>query len=147
MRNNESHLLRPFFNIIEESNTDMARAALKIIMKKKELDPELLDHPKGLLPEQTGKLHLLTTHLALLSFTTHLVDTFHNILVICLFHHILSIQPTGEYDDPVKNEFFEKGLRYCMDSTRDPSDWRRGSLECAFECITPTKPPRHLKST
>ena len=34
-----------------------------------------------------------------------------------------------------------------MDSTRDPSDWRRGSLECAFECITPTKPPRHLKST
>ena len=58
MMNCESHLLKPFFNIIEESNTDMARAALKIIMKKKELDADLLDFPKGILPEQTGVVFL-----------------------------------------------------------------------------------------
>lgn len=105
MINRENHKLRPYYSIIDENNSEMARGALKIVMKKKDLDPTLLDLPHALLPDQPG-----------------------------------------EYDDELKNSFFEKGLRYCMDSTRDPSDWRRASLECAFECVTTTHPPRHLKN-
>jgi hypothetical protein len=105
MVNTESHVLKPYFSILADNSTDLAKNALKIVMKNKELDPDLLDAPDGLLPDQPG-----------------------------------------EYDDELKNDPFEKGLRYCMDSTRDPTDWRRAALECAFECITPTKPPKHLRA-
>jgi hypothetical protein len=33
-----------------------------------------------------------------------------------------------------------------MDTMYDPGDWRRNYLECAFKCITPTKPPITLNS-
>lgn len=33
-------------------------------------------------------------------------------------------------------ELFEKGLRYCLDSLVDPSDWRRKTYETCYECTT-----------
>ena len=32
---------------------------------------------------------------------------------------------------------FEKGLRYCMDTFKDPMDWRRKGLETCYTCTTP----------
>jgi hypothetical protein len=39
----------------------------------------------------------------------------------------------GATDKPLRIDKFEPGLRYCMDSFKDPSDWRRKSYEVTFE--------------
>jgi len=39
----------------------------------------------------------------------------------------------GSTDRPLRIDKFEPGLRYCMDSYVDPSDWRRKSYEVCFE--------------
>lgn len=39
----------------------------------------------------------------------------------------------GSTDKPLRIDKFEPGLRYCMDSFRDPADWRRKSYEVTFE--------------
>ena len=39
----------------------------------------------------------------------------------------------GATDKPLRIDKFEPGLRYCMDSFKDPADWRRKSYEVCFE--------------
>lgn len=41
---------------------------------------------------------------------------------------------TASTAEPLKNEKFEKGLRYCLDTHGDPGDWRRKVYETTFEC-------------
>jgi alpha-tubulin suppressor-like RCC1 family protein len=50
----------------------------------------------------------------------------------------------GLTSEELRNDVFEKGLQYCMDTKCDPFDWRRQSLEACFEVIVP--PRRLLKS-
>ena len=38
----------------------------------------------------------------------------------------------GSTEDTILNEKFEPGLRYCMDTYIDPSDWRRKGVETCF---------------
>ena len=119
MVNNESHLLKPFFNIIEESKTDMAREALKIIMKKKELDSDLLDFPKGILPEQTGVVSLsphdthfqnCSSHALLIPCITHHLDTTYNTPFQPHSSHTLSTpHEQGNMTTLSKTSFSKKG--------------------------------------
>jgi hypothetical protein len=48
----------------------------------------------------------------------------------------------GYATEEIKNEPYEKGLRYCLDTFQDKYDWRRKALEACFECFMPNK---HLK--
>lgn len=73
LKNKETHSLKPYYSILEEANTDLARQSIKLIMKKKGLDPALLDDPEGKHPHQGG-----------------------------------------ETDETMKNDVFEKGLRYVL---------------------------------
>jgi hypothetical protein len=43
---------------------------------------------------------------------------------------------TGSTSAPLKPSRFDKGLRYCLDTAQDPSDWRRRVYETCFECPT-----------
>lgn len=38
----------------------------------------------------------------------------------------------GSSAEPIPNDRFEKGLRYCMDTFKDLLDWRRQSMEACF---------------
>lgn len=49
---------------------------------------------------------------------------------------ILSDQ-AGYSETEVKNDVYEKGLRYCLDSYVDEFDWRRKAMEACFECFLP----------
>lgn len=46
--------------------------------------------------------------------------------------------------DELRNDVFEKGLQYCLDTKCDEFDWRRKSLEACFEVRVP--PGRLLKT-
>lgn len=43
----------------------------------------------------------------------------------------------------LRNDVYEKGLQYCLDTKYDEFDWRRKSLEACFEVFVP--PGRHLR--
>ena len=46
---------------------------------------------------------------------------------------IIPNQP-GSTLDIIKNDRYEKGLRYCLDTNCDPSDWRRKTYETCYQC-------------
>lgn len=49
---------------------------------------------------------------------------------------ILPGQP-GQDTNELRNDRYEKGLRYCLDTHSDPHDWRRKAMEACFECFAP----------
>eukprot|EP00596_Hydrurales_sp_CCMP1899_P000603 CAMPEP_0119046636 /NCGR_PEP_ID=MMETSP1177-20130426/47913_1 /TAXON_ID=2985 /ORGANISM="Ochromonas sp, Strain CCMP1899" /LENGTH=528 /DNA_ID=CAMNT_0007020065 /DNA_START=236 /DNA_END=1819 /DNA_ORIENTATION=- len=52
LKANESHQLKPYFAILEEQ--PLAVKSVKIFMKSKGIDPNLIDEPDKLLPDQVG---------------------------------------------------------------------------------------------
>lgn len=52
-----------------------------------------------------------------------------------IIDHPYSYMPgqPGMATAPVKNDVFEGGLRYCMDTWQEPNDWRRKGYETAYE--------------
>lgn len=52
-----------------------------------------------------------------------------------IIDHPYSYMPgqPGMTTAPVKNDVFEGGLRYCMDTWQEPNDWRRKGYETAYE--------------
>lgn len=40
----------------------------------------------------------------------------------------------GANNDPIYNDLYEKGLRYCLDTWHDPSDYRHKTYEVFFDC-------------
>lgn len=95
--------LQPYFRIYKSANGNKAiTKRLKHSMVKQGLDPEMIEKPDLILPDQIGS-----------------------------------------NDVELKNDMYEKGLRYCMDTFCEEFDWRRKALETCFECITKT---HHLKS-
>ena len=87
----EPHL-KPYFDIIKEGVSSIVKKQLKADVKRKGMDPALLDDPLKVLPGQAGS-----------------------------------------EDKTLRNQMFEPGLRYCMDTYVDPSDWRRKGVETCFE--------------
>lgn len=96
LRAKDDTSLRPYFSILESEDNPALRQYLKRVMKKQGLNPDLIDDPDAILPDQPGM--------------------------------------TDDVLDTVK---FEKGLRYCMDSFPDPTDWRRKVYEICFDVATP----------
>jgi hypothetical protein len=95
----EPHL-KPYFDIIKEGVSSIVVKTLKADVKRKGIDPKLLDDPLRVLPGQPGSL-----------------------------------------DETIRNEQFEPGLRYCLETYIDPADWRRKGVETCF-----TVPTMKLKS-
>ena len=46
---------------------------------------------------------------------------------------IIPDQP-GSNQNEIKNDQFERGLRYCLDTMVDPADWRRKTYETCYQC-------------
>lgn len=152
MRAKDVPALQPFFEVLEahnpyfqntdgsneNKNNDMIGAKSRTFSVEKQLANHVYVDYKSLIKNNAqyrGMLRALQhqLHVQYPQFDATLLED----------PEVVLSDQAGLTAQELRNDVFDRGLQYCLDTKCDPFDWRRKSLEACFEVIVP--PGRHLK--